>query len=64
MIEKNYEDLVEFTQKRVVKVYPAAWRINSSNLTANVFWSAGIQVAALNFQTADIYTFINQMMFK
>ena len=42
MIEKNYEDLVEFTQKRVVKVYPAAWRIYSSNLTANVFWSAGI----------------------
>lgn len=43
--------LVAHTQSQLMRTYPAGMRIDSSNFNPVIFWSFGIQMAALNYQT-------------
>jgi phosphatidylinositol phospholipase C, delta len=45
------------------RVYPKQTRINSSNFDPNTFWRRGVQMVALNWQTFDEHTQMNNAMF-
>eukprot|EP00045_Choanoeca_perplexa_P017717 m.263823 g.263823 ORF g.263823 m.263823 type:complete len:1409 (-) comp17614_c0_seq1:1909-6135(-) len=45
--------LVKFTRRNLSRVYPRGSRINSTNYDPCVSWNAGVQMVALNWQTAD-----------
>ncbi|XP_033100292.1 uncharacterized protein LOC117103782 [Anneissia japonica] len=43
--------VVQFTCNNLCRVYPSAYRIDSSNYNPTPMWNAGIQIVALNYQT-------------
>ncbi|THW12216.1 PLC-like phosphodiesterase [Aureobasidium pullulans] len=47
----------------LMRVYPAAMRIDSSNFNPLQSWKRGVQMAALNWQTYDIHMQMNEAMF-
>ena len=52
------------TEKSMFRAYPSGTRIDSSNFNPLTFWSFGLQMVALNYQTEDVSTFINTAMFE
>lgn len=52
------------TEKSMFRTYPSGTRIDSSNFNPLTFWSFGLQMVALNYQTEDIATFLNTAMFE
>jgi phosphatidylinositol phospholipase C delta len=47
----------------LMRVYPHAFRINSSNFDPLKFWRRGVQMVALNWQTYDLGQQLNEAMF-
>ncbi|KAL5101862.1 hypothetical protein RYX36_006189 [Vicia faba] len=43
-------DIVRFTQKNIIRVYPKGTRVNSSNYRPHIGWMYGAQMVALNMQ--------------
>uniref|UniRef100_A0AAR5Q1K1 Phosphoinositide phospholipase C n=1 Tax=Dendroctonus ponderosae TaxID=77166 RepID=A0AAR5Q1K1_DENPD len=56
--------LVAHTQTQLMRTYPAPMRIDSSNFNPVIFWSFGIQMAALNFQTEDTPMQLHNSLFE
>lgn len=46
------------------RIYPKGARYDSSNFMPQIFWNAGCQMVALNFQTPDIGMQLNQGKFE
>ena len=44
-----------------LRVYPGALRVSSSNYNPAKLWAVGVQMVALNLQTADVHTEINRV---
>ena len=57
------EKIIKFTQSRIMRVYPAYWRFDSSNFAPQNNWYAGVQMVALNFQTYDRHMAYNNARF-
>jgi len=55
--------LYRHNMRYLMRVYPNATRLNSSNFDPLVYWKRGVQMAALNWQTFDLGMQINQAMF-
>lgn len=55
--------LEQHNQQYLMRVYPAGYRINSSNFDPNKFWRRGVQMVALNWQTYDLGVQMNDAMF-
>ncbi|CAF0741347.1 unnamed protein product [Rotaria sordida] len=49
----HHLDLIALTQHHLVRVYPGTIRQNSSNMHPLFYWTYGIQMVALNYQTND-----------
>lgn len=49
-IASNGSDVVRFTQKNILRVYPKGTRVTSSNFRPNIGWTHGAQMVALNMQ--------------
>ncbi|KAJ4026777.1 hypothetical protein NW752_001732 [Fusarium irregulare] len=49
--------------QHMVRVYPDPTRVNSSNFDPLECWKHGVQMAALNYQTDDFQTKLNDAMF-
>ncbi|WPH02321.1 1-phosphatidylinositol-4,5-bisphosphate phosphodiesterase 1 like protein [Acrodontium crateriforme] len=47
----------------LMRVYPAARRLDSSNFNPLQAWRRGVQMAALNWQTYDVHQQVNEAMF-
>ena len=47
-----------------MRVYPKGGRVDSSNFLPQLFWNAGVQMVALNFQTPDLSMQMNQAKFE
>ncbi|RSL68008.1 hypothetical protein CEP54_003009 [Fusarium duplospermum] len=63
--QKNGEGSLGFLNIRhMLRVYPDASRIDSSNLSPLQYWRHGVQMAALNYQTNDLNMGLNQAMFN
>lgn len=58
------ENVFRLTQNYLMKIYPAFFRQNSSNLNAIDYWIYGFQIVALNFQTNDISMNLNNALFN
>lgn len=56
--------MIAHTQTQLMRTYPAGLRIDSSNFNPVFFWSCGIQMVALNYQTDDQPMHINTAMFE
>jgi phosphatidylinositol phospholipase C, delta len=50
-------------KSHLMRVYPAGFRINSSNPDPLKFWRRGVQMVALNWQTRDHGMRLNEAMF-
>ena len=48
---------------RQSRIYPKGQRLDSSNYNPVIFWSAGCQLVALNYQTPDLFMQLNQGKF-
>ncbi|KAJ3877055.1 1-phosphatidylinositol-4,5-bisphosphate phosphodiesterase 1 [Lentinula edodes] len=57
-------DLVKHTQSHIIRVYPKGTRVDSSNYEPHLYWAAGAQVVAINWQTFDLGYMINYAMFQ
>ncbi|RMZ70368.1 1-phosphatidylinositol-45-bisphosphate phosphodiesterase 1 [Pyrenophora seminiperda CCB06] len=55
--------LEEHNMRCLMRVYPHAFRINSSNFDPLKCWRRGVQMAALNWQTYDLGQQLNEAMF-
>ncbi|KAE8734863.1 Phosphoinositide phospholipase C 4 [Hibiscus syriacus] len=44
------KEVVRFTQRNILRVYPKATRVNSSNYNPLIGWMHGVQMVALNMQ--------------
>ncbi|XP_045460598.1 1-phosphatidylinositol 4,5-bisphosphate phosphodiesterase epsilon-1-like isoform X4 [Harmonia axyridis] len=64
LCRKQPLQLVAHTQTQLMRTYPAGMRIDSSNFNPVIFWSFGIQMAALNYQTDDTPMQLNNAMFE
>ncbi|PHH60304.1 hypothetical protein CDD81_1859 [Ophiocordyceps australis] len=48
----------------MMRVYPDGIRVGSSNFDPLIYWRRGVQMAALNWQTFDLGSQLNQAMFE
>ncbi|KAG8435246.1 hypothetical protein GDO86_013265 [Hymenochirus boettgeri] len=58
------QKLIQHTAYQLLRTYPAATRIDSSNPHPLLFWLHGIQLVALNYQTDDLPMHLNAAMFE
>ncbi|XP_022818821.1 1-phosphatidylinositol 4,5-bisphosphate phosphodiesterase epsilon-1-like [Spodoptera litura] len=56
--------LIAHTETQLVRTYPAGLRIDSSNFDPVTFWSCGVQLVALNYQTEDAAMAVNAAMYE
>ncbi|XP_052770885.1 1-phosphatidylinositol 4,5-bisphosphate phosphodiesterase epsilon-1-like [Mya arenaria] len=64
LCRRNPNLVINHTEKQLMRTYPAAMRIDSSNFNPVLFWAFGIQMVALNYQTEDTAAAINSAMFE
>ncbi|KMT05047.1 hypothetical protein BVRB_7g172050 [Beta vulgaris subsp. vulgaris] len=57
-------DIVRFTQKNLLRIYPKSTRILSSNFNPLIGWTHGAQMVAFNMQGHGKYLWIMQGMFR
>ncbi|XP_032591917.1 1-phosphatidylinositol 4,5-bisphosphate phosphodiesterase classes I and II isoform X2 [Drosophila grimshawi] len=57
-------EFVNYNKHQLSRVYPAGTRFDSSNFMPQVFWNAGCQLVALNFQTLDLAMQLNLGIFE
>lgn len=58
------QKLIQHTSSQLLRTYPAATRIDSTNPHPLVFWLHGVQMVALNYQTDDMALQLNAAMFE
>lgn len=65
LLLKEYPiEFVNYNKHQLSRVYPAGTRFDSSNFMPQVFWNAGCQLVALNFQTLDLAMQLNLGIFE
>ncbi|KHJ31004.1 putative phospholipase c [Erysiphe necator] len=63
-LDKNQrQELFTHNRNYIMRTYPAARRIDSSNPRPILFWSRGIQIVAMNWQKLDQALMLNESMF-
>lgn len=55
---------VDYNKRQMSRVYPKGTRMDSSNYMPQMFWNAGCQMVALNFQTMDLPMQQNMALFE
>ncbi|KNA12041.1 hypothetical protein SOVF_129540 isoform A [Spinacia oleracea] len=63
-VKTHATDIVRFTQKNLLRVYPKGTRILSSNYNPLIGWTHGAQMVAFNMQGYEKNTWIMQGMFR
>ncbi|KAJ3998199.1 hypothetical protein F5050DRAFT_1806152 [Lentinula boryana] len=64
MLKVGMIDLIKHTRGHLVRMYPKGTRVNSTNYQPHKYWSAGVQLVAINWQTFDLGYMINHAMFQ
>ena len=47
----NSLTFISYNKRQLSRIYPRGTRVDSSNFMPQVYWNAGCQLVALNFQT-------------
>nr|prf phospholipase C 154 [Bos taurus] len=63
-LTKSPVEFVEYNKMQLSRIYPKGTRVDSSNYMPRLFWNAGCQMVALNFQTVDLAMQINMGMYE
>ncbi|CRG99688.1 phosphoinositide-specific phospholipase C, putative [Plasmodium relictum] len=63
LIKKNENEIIKYNQKTLTRVYPSGTRLASTNFNPLIFWNAGIQVVALNYQYNGLSMLLNKGRF-
>lgn len=63
LLKEKPMEFVLMNKRQFTRVYPKATRVDSSNYIPQVFWNAGCQMVALNFQTLDLGMQLNMGFF-
>ncbi|XP_062324047.1 1-phosphatidylinositol 4,5-bisphosphate phosphodiesterase beta-1 [Osmerus eperlanus] len=63
-LTKSPVEFVEYNKQQLSRIYPKGTRVDSSNYNPQVFWNAGCQLVALNFQTIDLSMQLNLGMYE
>lgn len=64
LLKEKPIEFVNYNKNQLSRVYPAGTRFDSSNFMPQVFWNAGCQLVALNFQTLDLAMMLNLGIFE
>lgn len=62
--EDHGTDIVRFTQRNILRVYPKGTRVTSSNYQPHVGWMHGAQMVAFNMQRHDKSLWLMHGMFR
>jgi len=57
-------EFVKYNKFQIARVYPKGTRVDSSNFMPHMFWNAGCQLVALNFQSLDVPMQLNLGIFQ
>ncbi|KAJ8009499.1 hypothetical protein DPEC_G00089520 [Dallia pectoralis] len=63
-LTKSPVEFVEYNKLQLSRIYPKGTRVDSSNYNPQLFWNAGCQLVALNFQTIDLSMMLNMGMYE
>jgi len=61
--KSTLQEYINLNKSHLTRVYPAGFRINSTNYDPHHHWAAGCQVVALNYQVHDRGMQMNSAMF-
>ncbi|KAI1316363.1 Phospholipase C [Mortierella claussenii] len=61
--KQSLQEYINLNKSHLTRVYPAGFRINSTNYDPHHHWAAGAQVVALNYQSHDRGMQMNNAMF-
>lgn len=64
LLKERPLEFVNYNKHQLSRVYPAGTRFDSSNFMPQVFWNAGCQLVALNYQTLDLAMQLNVGIFE
>lgn len=59
LLKERPIEFVKYNKHQLSRVYPAGTRFDSSNFMPQVFWNAGCQLVALNYQTLGTFPIHN-----
>ncbi|KAK3092878.1 hypothetical protein FSP39_008286 [Pinctada imbricata] len=57
-------EFVNYNKRQLSRIYPRGTRVDSGNFLPQIFWNAGCQLVALNFQTLDTAMQLNLGIFE
>ncbi|CAN4098732.1 unnamed protein product [Withania somnifera] len=63
-VTEHSHQLIRFTQRNILRVYPKGARINSSNYDPLIAWMRGAQMVAFNMQGRDRFLWMMQGFFR
>ncbi|KAM3863352.1 1-phosphatidylinositol 4,5-bisphosphate phosphodiesterase beta-1 [Diretmus argenteus] len=63
-LTKSPVEFVEYNKSQLSRIYPKGTRMDSSNFMPQLFWNAGCQLVALNYQTIDLSMQLNLFMYE
>ncbi|XP_053189668.1 1-phosphatidylinositol 4,5-bisphosphate phosphodiesterase beta-1-like [Scomber japonicus] len=63
-LTKSPVEFVEYNKSQLSRIYPKGTRVDSSNYMPQLFWNAGCQLVALNYQTIDLSMQLNLFVFE
>uniref|UniRef100_A0A4W6FDR6 Phosphoinositide phospholipase C n=1 Tax=Lates calcarifer TaxID=8187 RepID=A0A4W6FDR6_LATCA len=63
LVNHRAEQFLAFNQKQLSRIYPSAYRIDSSNFNPQFYWNVGCQLVALNYQTEGRMMQLNRSKF-
>uniref|UniRef100_F1KQQ6 1-phosphatidylinositol 4,5-bisphosphate phosphodiesterase n=1 Tax=Ascaris suum TaxID=6253 RepID=F1KQQ6_ASCSU len=63
-LKQSAPEFVNYNKRQLSRIYPKGARVDSSNFLPQIFWNAGCQMVALNFQTPDVYMQLNMGKFE
>ncbi|CAN7983696.1 unnamed protein product [Ixodes hexagonus] len=64
LLKEHPVEFVNYNKRQLSRIYPSGTRVSSSNYMPQVFWNAGCQLIALNFQTLDLGMQLNLGIFE
>ncbi|XP_013393655.1 1-phosphatidylinositol 4,5-bisphosphate phosphodiesterase beta-4 [Lingula anatina] len=64
LLRNSCYELCDYNKRQMSRIYPRGGRVDSSNYMPQIFWNAGCQMVALNFQTPDLAIQLNQGKFE
>uniref|UniRef100_A0A8C1VD31 Phosphoinositide phospholipase C n=1 Tax=Cyprinus carpio TaxID=7962 RepID=A0A8C1VD31_CYPCA len=63
LVHQRSERFLTFNQRQLSRIYPSAYRIDSSNFNPQTYWNVGCQLVALNYQTDGRMMQLNRAKF-